>query len=605
MISPPARQDRPRPGVLVVVLLAMVAPGIATLAAGSQLDPDPPEEDPWKNMEAYVNQLATSDPRTKRELAESSDTFLRPLFDAHPDHDDEDVSRVVDSLRLLLRNEKDDWIMTRVLEDILFRDGEALLPLFLEALRSHSPNLSWCGIRWFSDNKSADALPELLKAWDHEERPWVIVDLITALAEQGSRDHVDDFIELARGKNRVLSSRAIEALATLEDERAIRPLAEIAREGLEAARIASLEALTTWPEDRDALDAVLLASRSENVWVRARAARSLASFAGPDAEDRLVDLALSTRDDKYVRAAAVEGMGKVAPGRAIAALVEILQEPAPGNYSYLHSQVMTELRDLDDPSILEALQSFVPDGAGFPLNELSDLQGYLARDRRTQGREERLRDSGCTYSPIITDPNDPDMIAVTPPPWLRSIRCWRYPGIAWDPGTPRLPAGTPVRIEDHFELGRESWVGVSTRDMDDCWVPMRFIEHPPAQPAEAGQEDTMLIRREFDVPASEAESDIARGLMDAGLLEVIEPGDDVIGVAITVDPGDFDMVFLLAKSCGLEETLLDDQIDEIVQQLAPLHPEHPALDRFRRPTVAEPPETDTLIDLDIEELTDH
>ena len=115
----------------------------------------------------------------------------------------------------------------------------------------------------------------------------------------------------------------------------------------------------------------------------------------------------------------------------------------------------------------------------------------------------------------------------------------------------------------------------------------------------------MLIRREFDVPASEAESDIARGLMDAGLLEVIEPGDDVIGVAITVDPGDFDMVFLLAKSCGLEETLLDNQIDEIVQQLAPLHPEHPALDRFRRATVAEPPETDTVIDLDIGELTDH
>lgn len=195
------------------------------------------------------------------------------------------------------------------------------------------------------------------------------------------------------------------------------------------------------------------------------------------------------------------------------------------------------------------------------------------------------------------------MIAVAPPPWLRSIRCWEYPGVAGDPEDfPRLPAGTPVRIEDHFELGRESWAGVSNEDMDDCWVPMRFIEHPRALPA--GEEDTMLIRREFDVPASEAESDIARGLMDAGLLEVIEPGDDVIGVAITVDPGDFDLVLLLAKSCGLEETLLDDQIDELLEELAPLYPEHPVLDRFRRKPAVAPPETDTVIDLGMEEVSD-
>ena len=114
----------------------------------------------------------------------------------------------------------------------------------------------------------------------------------------------------------------------------------------------------------------------------------------------------------------------------------------------------------------------------------------------------------------------------------------------------------------------------------------------------------MLLRREFDVPASEAESDIARGLMDAGLLEVIEPGDEVIGVAISVDPGDFDMVLLLAKSCGLDETLLDDQIEEFVQELAPLYPEHPALDRFRRRPALEPPETDTVIDLRMKEVSD-
>lgn len=114
----------------------------------------------------------------------------------------------------------------------------------------------------------------------------------------------------------------------------------------------------------------------------------------------------------------------------------------------------------------------------------------------------------------------------------------------------------------------------------------------------------MLIRREFDIPADEAESDVARGLMDAGVLVVIEPGDEVVGVAITLDPHDFDQVLLLARSCGLNETMLDVAIDEIVQKLAPLYPERPVLDRFRRTPAARPADTDQVIDLEIRELTD-
>lgn len=603
MISPPARQYPAHPAALTVALLAVLAPCIHALVLDDCFGADSQDEDPWKAMEAYIGSLTTGDPQTKRELAEDSNTELRPLLEAHPGRDDEDVSRVVDSLLRFLRTEKDDWITTRFLDGIVFRNSDALLPLFLEALKSPSPNLTWFGIRWFSDYESAEALPELRKAWVHEKRPWVQVDLIAALAKQGSRDHLDDFIDLARGTDRLLSIAAIEALATLEDERAIPVLARISREGPEKARIASLQALTIWPEDRDALQAVLRASRRcEGALIRESATRGLASFSGPEVEDRLIDLARSTEDDRDVRTAAVEGMSQIASDRAIAALVEILREPAPEEADYLHSKVIAELREIDDPSILEALQGFPPQGAGFPSKELSDLQEYLARDRSTHSRITSITLS-CGFPSVITDPEDPDMIAVAPPPWLRSIRCWEYPGVAGDPEDfPRLPAGTPVRIEDHFELGRESWAGVSNEDMDDCWVPMRFIEHPRA--LSAGEEDTMLIRREFDVPASEAESDIARGLMDAGLLEVIEPGDDVIGVAITVDPGDFDLVLLLAKSCGLEETLLDDQIDELLEELAPLYPEHPVLDRFRRKPAVAPPETDTVIDLGMEEVSD-
>ena len=133
---------------------------------------------------------------------------------------------------------------------------------------------------------------------------------------------------------------------------------------------------------------------------------------------------------------------------------------------------------------------------------------------------------------------------------------------------------------------------------------MEFVAQPSGPPEARDVEADMLMRREFDLPAGEVESDVAQGLMDAGLLEVIEPGDEVIGVAISIDPEDFDRILLLARSCGLNETMLDGEIYEIVADLAPLYRGHPVLDRFRRTPQVAPGETDDVIDLEIEELSD-
>ena len=133
---------------------------------------------------------------------------------------------------------------------------------------------------------------------------------------------------------------------------------------------------------------------------------------------------------------------------------------------------------------------------------------------------------------------------------------------------------------------------------------MEFVAHPSELPEVGDGEADMLMRREFDLPAVEVESDVAQGLMDAGLLEVIEPGDEVIGVAIILDPDDFGSVLLLARSCGLNETMLDGEIYEIVSDLAPLYRGRPVLDRFRRTPPPARGETDDVIDLDIEELSD-
>jgi hypothetical protein len=262
--------------------------------------------------------------------------------------------------------------------------------------------------------------------------------------------------------------------------------------------------------------------------------------------------------------------------------------------------------DIDDPSVLEAISDLDVPADRMVAGELEMLRESLARDRETKEKT-IIISSGCSLGFVHTDPSDPRTRVLVPPPGLRTLRCWEGPGVAGDPEeNPRLEGGSPIAIEDHFELAGESWASIRTPSSADCWVPLRFIESAasPRGSQAMDKEDTMVIRREFDLPVTDVESDVAQGLMDAGLLEVIEPGDEVIGVAITIDPGDFDRLLLLARSCGLNETILDGEIYEIVADLAPLYRGHPVLDRFRRAPRVQGGETDEIIDLDVEKLSD-
>jgi hypothetical protein len=297
----------------------------------------------------------------------------------------------------------------------------------------------------------------------------------------------------------------------------------------------------------------------------------------------------------------------VDPGRAIPLLVQALHEPILEGIASSHEDAIEALTEMDDSSVLDALADVDTSSEGFPTLRYETLMTNLKRDRETEGRT-FVFSTSCSFHTVITDPEDPRMRVVASPAWLLSIRCWECPGGSGDPENfKRVPTGTPVEVDDHFELHGESWVAITTDESQHCWVPLRFIESPAAvrSPEAVDKEETMLIRREFDLPAGEVESDMAQGLMDAGLLEVIEPGDEVMGVAVTIDPEDFDRVLLLARSCGLNETMLDGEIYDLVSDLAPLYSGHPALERFRKAPPVHRGETDEVIDLDIEELTDH
>jgi len=553
-------------------------------------------------MQAALRILATGDPAARREVAdEAAERFGVLLYD--PDLDEVEAARVIASLRSLLRVERDDWVAYQLLSRLADLGLDTLTPLFLDALKTASPNLRWRGARWFSSRIDPEALPGLDDAWRNEERPWVQADLMSALVRHGSREHSDDFMRLARGKDASLAGAAVRELGLIGDPRVIPFLATLARTSRSSTALLALDALKLWPDSREALETLLEASRSPRPDFQRHAAWALESFTDPAASARLFALA-SGHGDPKVRAASMDALKRADSATLVPLTIDILREaPTPEN-APLHSAAIAVLSHLDDPSVLPFLASLDFQSDAHRFIELLVLRRNLSREREPGTAMEPQAPRDAKELDFDPEGQGTEKLVLTPPPSALTIRCWMAPGVPGDPRNfPRLPAGVEAGVLDHFERGEESWVQIQA---GRCWVPASFTDASQSPPPLPGKKETsMTIRREFDLPADEVESDVAQGLMDAGLLEVIEPGDEVMGVAVTVDPKDFDQVFLLARSCGLNETMLDAEIYDIVSDLAPLHDGHPALERFRRTVAAHQGETDEVLQLDIEELTDH
>jgi hypothetical protein len=174
------------------------------------------------------------------------------------------------------------------------------------------------------------------------------------------------------------------------------------------------------------------------------------------------------------------------------------------------------------------------------------------------------------------NPDDGEILRVTPPPGARSIRCWEAPGVAGDHDEhPRLPAGTLVVITDYFERSDGIWVAVDGVGRDGCWTPLRVLSDA-RQPPVATAADTLLTV-EVDLPAQETALDAARILADRDLLRVFDPWDDVVGVALAIDPDDEEQVMTLARCRAFDASLLDRAILEVARPLALRYRGHEAL----------------------------
>jgi hypothetical protein len=525
---------------------------------------------------AALATLWSGRPDERRETAEDAQGWSVALQTS--DLSDEEIRRAVDSLRSSLHTERDDWIQARVLQNLLDRSVATLTPLYLEALDDPSPNVRWRGIAWFRERADPQARPLLERLWRFEDRPWVLVDLIEALARNGSDRFLDDFVGLARGGDPALAVAAIGALGSRMDERLVPVLAALARAQNPHVAAAAIEALAAWHESpaaregvrralqRAGSDALILALPKIQESVDENAARQLLVMASEEA-------------DPAVRCRALTALAQAQPDGLEDLLVQTLLDASPEDASReeadpIQRAALYLLNQLDDASVVARLGHLDARLGGEYLN-LGSLLEDLSRDRDLA--KDSWSEPTCSE---IASPLESPKALISPPEGLHSLRCWEYPGVSGAPEIfRRVPVGTEAEITDHFEQGDESWVLVyTTFDWPSCWIAAHHLR--PLASEDEPQEEGDPFSLEIDLPLEEAGSRAARSLSAAGVMEGIDPGSAVMGFALRVDPEDSTVVPRLISAYQDDGSLLDEALAVLLSALRAAHPKRPELQEF-------------------------
>jgi hypothetical protein len=95
-------------------------------------------------------------------------------------------------------------------------------------------------------------------------------------------------------------------------------------------------------------------------------------------------------------------------------------------------------------------------------------------------------------------------------------------------------------------------------------------------------EERTPFRREFDLSIEAFQEAPARNLDEADLLQVIEPGDTVMGVALILRPEEMEALPLLIAAYRDDDSLLDEQVVELLNALQDALPEQKELLEFFR-----------------------
>ncbi len=398
-------------------LAAACACWITSLPAASSvvtIDVVDDDTQTWERMAEAVRTLRRGTPEEKLAVAGSAVELFADLGD---DSDDDsggpETKRIVESLRAVVREEKDDWITSLLLQGLIEVESEALIPLFRDALKSSSPNLRRRAILWLGEVEDPDALPLLERAWATEARSWIRKEMIEALVYQESPECIDHLFELAREDDPDLALTAAKSLGDLRDSRVPPLLATLSRDGPLLIRLAAIHGLAG-SDDAEALGAILEVSLDPDPRLAEPAIQMLADRDEPAAEVRLTEAALS--DDG------------------------------------LRESTLLALAKRNHPLLLPLVNRLLARAETLPSGVLEAAEGLR------RGGGPRLR-PGVDGIYARLDP--PVLRRVTPPPGERSASCWKAPGLARDSEVSReILEDAEVRVLDVFESEGETWLKI-------------------------------------------------------------------------------------------------------------------------------------------------
>ncbi len=516
------------------------------------------EED---SLQQGLDLLWSGRPEEKRLAVEQVYDWAEGLdFD---DAGDATAAGAVKSLHAFLRAEPDDWIVSRLLQNLLPRGGALLDPLYREALERGSVNSQWRAVQWFARRADPLALPLLEDLWRIEDRPWVRVDLMEALALNRSSVIFDDLVDYTDGPNPDLALAAVRAIRRIGGEEALEELIRLSREERVAVAAEAVGSLADWPDSPEAFEALLEATRSRDEEVGVAAVAILRTFKTEQAVQRLMDVA--RHGGEPMRRAALDSLGD-SPPEGFADLLVTLAKETPGSEAVLES-----LRKLDDISVVRKLEQILPDAGEEYRVALEDLIQHLERYHTP--------DMGTVTSHcggVVSMKPGPGY-RIRPAGDLKTIRCWQFPEVAGPPGDfPRIPEGAKVTVQDHFEIGGRSWVEVWGEEAEGCWVPLDVLAPDDSQGPE--EESSMeVFRREADVARRDLRSGAAQALWEARILEVVDETEEVVGIVLSLDPLDRRALRTLKDSYRDDDSDLDYEISELLDELLDAASERPEL----------------------------
>jgi len=509
-------------------------------------------------LNSMLHTLWTGDLRERRRAVQDSNREfeLLAMILGNPEH--ELHADLTESIHGLLLVEEDDFTLSILLDQLAYLELPIARSRFLDALSDESPNVRRRAYQWFAKHEDPEALGPLEDRWDREEPSWSRINLISALACQGYQGNGHDLLGLARSEDEAMAASAIRALGQVDDWRVIPLLKSLLRSESESVWEAAVSALARKTDSLEAFEILAEAARTGHPRLSVEAIDQLDRWDGEAVTQLMLEIATS-------------------PG-ALSARVEAMEE--------------LWIRGHDDLlPIVETLSTEVIDAGRSYLEARTEVMALrISNSEEWGGTREMIGNSRetapvCEFDTWNMDTNDPPLFRVAPPAGMRSVRCWASPAMSGDPKAyPRIPANSEIHALDLFEVAGDvwlsSWIPASWRR---CWVLRQQLEIPPPEHNENEESDTSRapesdrLRVEFDALHTLLETEVAAELREAGALQVIEPGAEVVGFALEIDLENEEDLKKLFGHFGGTSSNLDNAISKIAIGIAPLYRDHPEL----------------------------